>query len=238
MVVEEQISHEPASQSQIENDASPTNLVFFKDSWKSQRLAWQYFLKGSLKNPRTNRFPVKCIFCETVLDGRLERMQHHLTKDCSKILLQDKSMVIQEIENIKLKQQLDKSKTSPAITSGTDQKKRKLEDMASDRILPIDLKETTVSYIIEADVPGFTKEQIEIDANGPVIVIKGVYKNVPEVLGEVYHHTKERFRSSFMRRLTLPMEIPAKKIKAKLEYGVLTLVIPKTPLEPTRIQIN
>lgn len=101
----------------------------------------------------------------------------------------------------------------------------------------MDLKETKDSYIIKADVPGFTKEQIEIDAQGSTLSVKGNYVKADEKKDE-HHHVKERVESSFSRSVQLPISISAEKIKASLKDGILEVVVPKDAPKPSKIAIQ
>jgi HSP20 family protein len=104
------------------------------------------------------------------------------------------------------------------------------------RVPPMDLDETQSAYIVKADVPGFKKDQIEINASGTALTLTGRYK-VQETIPGVYRHNSERNRSNFQRTINLPMEIPVDKIIARMEDGVLTLEIPKSSVHPKRVTI-
>jgi HSP20 family protein len=101
----------------------------------------------------------------------------------------------------------------------------------------MDIRETPSAFIVSADVPGFTRDQIEINADGSTLYISGQYETVKES-DDVFYHHRERRRRSFNRTFTLPMDIPADKIEANLEGGILTLNIPKTDIKAKRIAIK
>jgi HSP20 family protein len=102
----------------------------------------------------------------------------------------------------------------------------------------MDLSETKNSFVMKADVPGFSKDQIEIDVTDSTLTIKGHYKKTNEKDTDSHHHTKERRESSFQRSFTLPMTVPADKLEASLKDGVLELVIPKSLQKATKVAIN
>lgn len=101
----------------------------------------------------------------------------------------------------------------------------------------MDLEETPNSYIVKADVPGFKKDQIEINAAGNALTLTGRYVKTQESVSDIYRHSKERTECSFQRTVNLPMEIPVDKIVARMEDGVLTLEIPKSTAQPKRVTI-
>jgi HSP20 family protein len=77
------------------------------------------------------------------------------------------------------------------------------EAISRNAVLPrMDVIETKKGYTIRADVPGFSKDQIDIDVQGDTVSIKGNREKVEEHNDEHYH-VKERFHSSFSRSLTL-----------------------------------
>ena len=77
----------------------------------------------------------------------------------------------------------------------------------------------------EAEVPGVTKDDIDIQVQGDELTIKGKRKAM-DADDSVYHR-RERGTGDFARFLTLPVEINASKVDATLNNGVLLLTLPK-----------
>jgi HSP20 family protein len=102
----------------------------------------------------------------------------------------------------------------------------------------VDLKETQTAFELKADLPGFKKDQIEVNADGSTLFIKGNYDNTTTEDQDDNHYTKERIQASFQRSFSLPMNIPADKIVASLEDGVLKVNIPKPESTQKRIEIS
>lgn len=90
----------------------------------------------------------------------------------------------------------------------------------------IDVIETKDSFHVKADVPGFTKDQIDIDIQGNTICIRGRYDKKIEQRDEHYH-AQERIQSSFARSLMLPCAVEPSQVKAEMKNGVLHVVVPK-----------
>ena len=102
----------------------------------------------------------------------------------------------------------------------------------------VDLAETGEAYLLEASLPGWKPEQIDIAIENGVLSLKGeVADAAPEV--EETAHVREIQRTAFLRRFALPTEVDADKAAASFENGVLTLRIPKAEVvKPKQIRIE
>ncbi|MBB3129876.1 HSP20 family protein [Paenibacillus rhizosphaerae] len=102
-----------------------------------------------------------------------------------------------------------------------------------------DIRETGQSYLVEAELPGFQKEDIEISYAEPYLTIKAVRKednNVDNRDEQVVR--RERRYGEYTRSFYVP-DIDADGINASLKDGVLNMEIPKQPNQRTkRIQIR
>jgi HSP20 family protein len=106
----------------------------------------------------------------------------------------------------------------------------------------VDVTEEDNRYVVHADLPGLTKDDIEITYQDGCLTLKGEKKvekkeEKKEKNGRVYY--RERFEGKFGRNIQLPEKIDADRIEASFKDGVLELVLPFTPeAQPRRIQIN
>jgi HSP20 family protein len=93
---------------------------------------------------------------------------------------------------------------------------------------PVDLYETATDYVLTAELPGLTREQVEIQAEDNRIVIRGERSVGPggDVPCEQYHRI-ERGHGRFSRAFALPESIEVDAITADLKDGILTVTIPK-----------
>ncbi|XP_009779705.1 15.7 kDa heat shock protein, peroxisomal [Nicotiana tabacum] len=98
----------------------------------------------------------------------------------------------------------------------------------------LDWFESPNSHIFKINVPGYSKEDIKVQVeDGNVLVVKaegGGKKD--EFLGkekEIVWHVAERGggRGDFFREIELPDDVKVDQIKAQVENGVLTIVVPK-----------
>ena len=121
-----------------------------------------------------------------------------------------------------------------------------LDDFFSDGMMPsrnllrdtfkIDIEETEKEYLIEAELPGIKKEEIDLgieDDNLCITVNRSEEVNKNE---KNYIH-RERRVSSMSRRVRLA-NASLNEIKAKLEEGVLTVTIPKDEKVSASRKIN
>lgn len=93
----------------------------------------------------------------------------------------------------------------------------------------LDIKEEDKNYFIEADLPGIKKDEVKINYEDQTLTIAIEKEEEKEEEQENYIH-RERGYCSMKRALHLP-NIDPKKIKAKLEDGVLKLTAEKTQIE-------
>lgn len=104
--------------------------------------------------------------------------------------------------------------------------------------LPVDISEAGDEMIIRATLPGFRKEEIEVEIENGVLSIKAARKNGEEAEKESYFR-RERWTSPVSRRVALPSMVTAEKLEARLENGILTLRLP-IPAEtrPRKVRIE
>jgi len=93
---------------------------------------------------------------------------------------------------------------------------------------PVDLYETAAEFVLTAELPGLSREQIDIHAEDNRIVIRGARGAEParEIPCEQYHRI-ERGHGRFSRAFSLPEAIAVDDVTADLKDGILTVTIPK-----------
>lgn len=91
----------------------------------------------------------------------------------------------------------------------------------------VNIREGIKHYTLEMAIPGYNKDQFNIDVNDTnVITISGSNeKNAKEGEGEITR--REYSLESFTRRFSLPDHIDAQQISASYENGILTITVPK-----------
>jgi HSP20 family protein len=104
--------------------------------------------------------------------------------------------------------------------------------------LPVDVSEDEKAVIVRASLPGFTKEQIDVQVHDDVLAIRAEATQEQEQSGERFHR-RERRHTSVSRTLQLPVPVTGEQTQASLQDGVLTLRLPKSPgRQPRRIEIR
>ena len=90
----------------------------------------------------------------------------------------------------------------------------------------IDVTENDKAYQVRAEMPGVKKEDIRVNVDGNFVSISAEVKQEKEEKTE-RSLLRETYRGSVSRGFSLPAEIDAKAVNAKLEDGVLKLELPK-----------
>jgi HSP20 family protein len=97
---------------------------------------------------------------------------------------------------------------------------------------PVDLYETAGAFVLTAELPGLSRDHIEIHAEESRIVVRGERASV-HVPCEQYHRV-ERGHGRFSRAFMLPEPIDVDEVKADFKDGLLTLTMPKAAGRGTR----
>ena len=91
-----------------------------------------------------------------------------------------------------------------------------------------DIKELKHSYMLEVELPGFTKENIKAEVNNGYLVITAEHNNKKEEKDkEGRYIRKERYSGQCMRSFYVGNGVKEEDIKAKFENGILQLEVPK-----------
>lgn len=90
----------------------------------------------------------------------------------------------------------------------------------------VDIVENTDNYILKAELPGMSKDDVKITLENNILTIRGEKKNEYEKKEGNYHRV-ERSYGSFERSFTIPGTIKANDIDAQYKDGVLSLTLPK-----------
>ena len=100
----------------------------------------------------------------------------------------------------------------------------------------IDIVETDTEYLIEAELPGIKKDELDLNVDDESLCISVNRSEEVSEDGKDYIH-RERRVASMSRRVRLAGAKLA-DIKAKLDDGVLTITVPKEELATTPRKIN
>ena len=103
-----------------------------------------------------------------------------------------------------------------------------------------DVSETGGEYLIKAELPEVSKDDLNITVQEGVLTLAGERKEEKREDNEKLHRI-ERFHGSFSRRFTLPDDADEQGIKAESKDGVLVIHIPKQKVahpQPRQIQVQ
>ena len=91
----------------------------------------------------------------------------------------------------------------------------------------VEINESNDSFMISADLPGIEKSDIEVKVEENTLILSASRHIDQSDNNEKYHYNERRF-GTFSRSFKLPKTVKEEKITAKLDNGVLSIVIPKT----------
>ena len=112
-----------------------------------------------------------------------------------------------------------------------------LETQRHDFVAPeVDIFETEEGYVLQAEMPGVSKEGLEITLEGNQVTITG-RRHRPTETGEMLF--RERARADFRRVFEIDPAIDSAKIHARMDQGILTLNLPKSEqVKPRKIPVK
>jgi len=100
-----------------------------------------------------------------------------------------------------------------------------------------DLVETDNDFVLRADLPGLTENDVKIELQDNVLTISGERKTEHEQRKDGYYRI-ERASGTFARSLTLPEGVDPQAVTASFERGVLEVHVPKPQArKPQTIEI-
>jgi len=102
----------------------------------------------------------------------------------------------------------------------------------------VDVYQTDDNYVLNAELPGLSKEEISIDVNDNTLTIKGEKKFEEKVEKDNYIRV-ERSYGAFTRSFVLSDEANSEDITANYKDGVLEVTIPKKEeSKPKEIKVD
>jgi HSP20 family protein len=93
-------------------------------------------------------------------------------------------------------------------------------------MLPLDIQEDEQNLIVRASLPGFSKDEVNVELNKGVLAITAEHREEKEERTARFIR-RERRMGSLARQVVLPGNLKEEQCRAELESGVLTLIIPK-----------
>jgi HSP20 family molecular chaperone IbpA len=102
---------------------------------------------------------------------------------------------------------------------------------------PVNIYETSEGITLQADMPGVSKEQLNLRVEGNSLLVEGAIGIAPqEQMTALYAEVRSTL---YRRSFVLSNELETGKIEANLKDGQLTVRIPKrAELRPRRIEVQ
>ncbi|GGS23249.1 hypothetical protein GCM10010269_72650 [Streptomyces humidus] len=99
-----------------------------------------------------------------------------------------------------------------------------------------DLSETDDAYVVECELPGLQREDIEVEVSERELCVTGELKE-REREGVLRRATRRS--GHFEYRALLPAKVDSEQVRASLSDGILTVTVPKTQAtKPRHIEIT
>lgn len=92
----------------------------------------------------------------------------------------------------------------------------------------VDIKESDRNYTLHLDMPGVSRDDVQVEVEGDALVIRGEKRQEKDDSDDNYH-VVERQYGAFQRILDLPADADPEDLKAKFKDGVLTITIGRRP---------
>lgn len=102
----------------------------------------------------------------------------------------------------------------------------------------VNVVESDSSYLISADLPGLTRDDIHVDLNDGILSVSGERREEKEVTQKSFRRFEKRY-GKFVRSFRLPENVRSEAIEAKYENGVLEVQVPKAERAvPKKIEVK
>ena len=102
----------------------------------------------------------------------------------------------------------------------------------------LDVQESGPDYIVNADIPGVRREDIDVSIDGNKVTLSAVFRPDDRKIEDSKVLHSERHSGTVTRAFRLPSEIDQTTAKARYQDGVLTLTLPKASARNTRLVIE
>ena len=94
--------------------------------------------------------------------------------------------------------------------------------------MPVEIEDKGQEFIVKAEIPGISKENLDIDLDKNCICINAKKEEETNSENEEHSYKKSEFRyGEFSRTVYFPEEVDTEKTEAKLENGILIINVPK-----------
>ncbi len=113
------------------------------------------------------------------------------------------------------------------------------ETLAMGNFVPaVDVYEDAQKLVLKLEVPGISREDLDIRVEGRILTVRGERKFESEEKEENFHRIERRY-GSFVRSFTLPATVNTDEVSAASQDGVLSISLSKKPeAKPKQIEVK
>ncbi len=109
----------------------------------------------------------------------------------------------------------------------------------SNKIPPVDVIETDKAYMIEAELAGYSMDEVLVNVDKHVLKLSSAKQSKPEEEKDKKSLVRERYYRAFERSFSLPEDIDEGAIEGEFSDGVLTITLPKkAEVQPKSIEVK
>ncbi|WP_422930889.1 Hsp20/alpha crystallin family protein [Singulisphaera sp. PoT] len=102
----------------------------------------------------------------------------------------------------------------------------------------INLYDVGDHYVLSAQLPGMTAEDLDLSITGETLTMKGDRKRAEGVPDESFRRQERQF-GRWMRSIALPDRIDGSQVTASFAHGILTIKLPKAEsAKPRHISVT
>jgi HSP20 family protein len=105
----------------------------------------------------------------------------------------------------------------------------------------VDVMDEGNQYVVKSELPGFDKEDVDIELNKDFLILKAEKKSEGEEKSANYLH-RERAYTACQRTINFPDEVDPSKVEGTMKNRILELKIPKREPKPeerlTKVQLK
>ena len=126
------------------------------------------------------------------------------------------------------KERFDKktSELKRGFDSDVDDFRQSFDDWKGTRLPLIDVTDKGNQYELHVELPGFDKDDVDVELNKDVLRLKAERQVGSEQQSKTYLY-RERSYTSFSRTIFFPEEVDPSNVEGAMDMGILTLTVPK-----------
>lgn len=103
---------------------------------------------------------------------------------------------------------------------------------------PVDVYETATEYVVKAELPEVSREDVDIEIDEGILVIKGLRRFRKDRAKDSFYQLERKY-GVFRRAFRLPSSIDKDGIRATLRDGILSVALPKRkPTDAVQVHIT